>query len=170
MPDVIEVVLQLLHRVLVALAVRIIHLRPARDTRLHQVPKMIKWNRLLVSFGALAPLRAWSNQADISFERIPELRQLIEPKFPQPTPHRGHTTIVFSRVNVFVRIIRAPVHRSEFEKNESSSVAADSFLPVENRTTVLYPYKQRGEHEERSGSDERGHRRGDVEERLEGMV
>ena len=114
---------------------------------------MIKRNRLLVSFGTLAPLWAWTNQADVSFERIPELRQLIEPKFPQPTPHRGHTTIVFSRVNVFVRIIRAPVHRSEFEENEASPVAADSFLPVENRTAVLYPYKQRSQHEERSGND-----------------
>src|SRR5205823_11850864 len=137
----------------VAIALRIIHMRQARNTRLHQVPKIIKRNRLLLSFGTLAPLRAWTNQADVSFERIPELRQLIEPKFPQPTPHRGHTTIVFSRVNVFVRIIRAHVHRSEFEQNESSSVAADSFLQVENRTTVLYPYKQRGEHEERSGND-----------------
>src|SRR5438876_6089664 len=153
MPDVIKVVFQLLHRVLVALAVRIIHLRPARDTRLHQVPKMIKWDCLLISFGAFAPLWTRSNQADVSFERIPKLRQLVEPKFPQPTPHRGHTAIVFSRVNVFVRVIRAPVHRSEFDKNESSSVAADSFLPVENRTAVLYPYKQRGEHEERSGND-----------------
>src|SRR6266516_6613261 len=170
MPDVIEVVLQLLHRVLVALAVRIIHLRPARDTRLHQVPKMIKWNRLLVSFGALAPLRAWSNQADVSFERIPKLRQLVEPKFPQPTPNRSNTTIVFSRVNVFVRIIRAPVHRSEFEKNESSSVAADSFLSEKNRTAIFCPYEQRNKYEQRNANDQCCRRSNGIEEPFQVMI
>src|SRR5881296_713543 len=103
MPDVVEVIFYLLDRILVTLTVRVIHLRPARDTRFHQVPKMIKWDCLLIAFGALAPLRAWTNQADVSFERVPELRQLIEAKFAQPTPQRRHTTIVFSRVNVLVR-------------------------------------------------------------------
>src|SRR5216117_1609613 len=88
---------------------------------------MIKRDCLLIEFGALAPLRAWTNQADVSLERVPKLRQLIEAKFPQPTPHRRHTTIAFSRVNVLVRFIAAS-HCSEFEKNEPSSVTADSFL------------------------------------------
>src|SRR4029453_9016022 len=133
MPNIIEVVFQLLNGVFVILTVRVIHLRPARDTRFHQVPKMIKWDCLLIAFGALAPLRPRTNQADVSFERVPKLRQLIESKFPQQTPHSCHTTIVFSRVNVLVRFIGAS-HRSEFEKNEPSSVTADSFLPEKDRT------------------------------------
>src|SRR6266700_1067757 len=100
---------------------------------------MIKRDCLLISFGALAPLCAWTNQADVSFERIPKLRQLIEAKFPQPTPHRRHTTIAFSRVNVLVRFIAAS-HCSEFEKNEPSS--------------VLDPYKQRDKHKERNANDQ----------------
>src|SRR6266404_7716091 len=153
MPDVVEVVLQLFYRVLITLAIGIVHLRPARDARLHQVPKMIKWDRSLISFGTLAPLWAWTNQANVSFERIPKLRQLIEPKFPHPISHRSHTTIAFSCVNIFVGVIRAPAHRSEFEKNKSSPVAADPFLPEENGTAVLYPYEQRHKHEERSAKD-----------------
>src|SRR2546430_16933544 len=153
MPDVVQVELQLLHRVLVTLAVRVIHLRPARDAGFHQVPKMIKWDCLLISLGALAPLRPRSNQADVSFERVPKLRQLIEAKFPQPTPHRRHTTIAFSRVNVLVRFIAAS-HCSEFEKNEPSSVTADSFLSEKNRTAVLDPYKQSDKHQERNANDQ----------------
>src|SRR6476620_43773 len=153
MPDVIEVVLQLLHRVLVTLAVWVIYLRPARDARFHQVPKMIKWDCLLIAFGALAPLRAWTNQADVSFERIPQLRQLIESKFPQPTPQRRHTTIVFSRVNVLVRFIGGS-HCSEFEKNEPSSVTADSFLPEKHRAAILDPDEQSDKQKERSANDQ----------------
>src|SRR4029077_159446 len=148
MPDVIEVVLQLLHRVLVTLTVRVIHLRPARDARFHKMPKMIKWDCSLIAFGALAPLRAWTNQADISFERVPKLRQLIEAKFPQPTPNRRHTSITFSRVNVLVHFIAAS-HCSEFEKNEPSSVTADSFLLEKNRTAVLHPNEKRDKQKER---------------------
>jgi hypothetical protein len=98
---------------------------------------MIEWDRLLVSFGALAPLWARTNQAYVAFEGIPKLWQLIEPKFPQPPPRRRHTTIPFSRVNVSVRFIRSAAHRSEFKKNESAPIAAHSFLPEENRTAVL---------------------------------
>ena len=68
---------------------------------------MIKWDCLLIAFGALAPLRAWTNQADVSFERVPKLRELIEPKFPKPPSYGRHTTIVFSRVNVLVLIHRS---------------------------------------------------------------
>src|SRR5262249_44915307 len=105
------------------------------------MPKMIKWNRLLIALGALAPLRAWTNQADISLERVPKLRQLIESKFSQPTPHRSNTTITFARVNVLVLMIQAPAHRAEFEKNETFPVAADSFLAEEDGPAVLPPYE-----------------------------
>src|SRR6266536_2682560 len=129
MPDIIQVVFQFLDRVLVALAVGIIYLRPPGDPRFDQVPKMIKRDGLLITFGALAPLRTRTNQADVAFEGIPKLRQLIKPKFPQPTPHGRYTTIAFSRVDVFARLIRSLTHRAELKKNKTSSVAPDSFLP-----------------------------------------
>src|SRR6476660_1586718 len=169
MPDVIEVVLQLLHRVLVTLAVWVIYLRPARDARFHQVPKMIKWDCLLIAFGALAPLRPWTNQADVSFERVPKLRQLIESKFPQPSPYSRHTTIIFSRVNVLVRFIGAS-HGSEFEKNEPSSVTAYSFLPEKHRTAVLHPDQKSDKHKERSANDQCYRRGNNIEKPLEIMV
>src|SRR4051794_40754006 len=107
MPDIVEIIFQLLNGVIVTLTVWVIYLSPASDARFHEVPKMIEGDCLLVTFGALAPLRAWTNQADVSFERVPQLRQFIESKFPQPSPHSRHTTIVFSRVNILVRFIGA---------------------------------------------------------------
>src|ERR1700751_6235227 len=170
MPDVVEIVLELFHCVLVTLAIRIIHLGPPSDSRLNQMPKMIKWDRLLISFGTLTPLWPWTNQANVSFERIPKLRHLIEPKFPQPTPHRRDPTIIFSGVNVFLGVIRARAHRSEFEKNESPPVATDSLLPEKNRTAILYPYEQRHKDEEGRANDQRCCRRYEVEEPFEIMI
>src|SRR5438132_2370013 len=85
MADVEEIVLKLLDCVLVALAVRIIHLRPAGDPRFHQVPEMIKWNLFLIPFGAPYPLRARTDQADVALEDITKWRQLIDPTTPQHT-------------------------------------------------------------------------------------
>src|SRR5262249_34191068 len=126
--DVIEVVFQLLYGIVVTLAIRIIHLRPSGDSRFDQVPKMIKRNALLIAFGALAPFSARTNQANVPLQGVPKLRQLIEAKFSQPAPHTCHSAIAFARIHVIVRLIRAPAHRPELEKNETFPVAADPFL------------------------------------------
>src|SRR5262245_59446325 len=130
---------------------------------------MIKWDGLFIAFGALAPLRAWTNQADVSFERVPKLWQLVEPKFPKPPPHSRHTTIIFSCVNVVVRSIGAS-HCSKFEKNEPSYVTADSFLPEKGRTAVLHPNEERDKQKERSANDQCYCRGKDIEEPLEIMI
>src|SRR5438477_4615271 len=170
MPDVIEVVLELLHCVLVALAVGIIRLRPTGDTRFDQMPKMIKRDRLLIAFSALAPLGTRPNQADVAFECIPKLGQLIESEFSQPAPHRSHATVIFARINVFVGLVGAPAHGPEFEKNEPFAVTTNPFLPKENRFAVLYPYEHRNKHEERSAKDQCCGGGNDIEQPLQVMI
>src|SRR6266568_2500947 len=113
MPDIIEIIFELLDCVLVALAVRIIHLRPAGDTRFYQVPEMIKRNCPLIAFGAFIPLRAWTDQAHVALEDIPKLRQLVEPQFAQPTPKGSDPRVAFARVNIVVLLYGAQAHRSE---------------------------------------------------------
>src|SRR6476620_9225982 len=125
MPDIVKIVFQLFYGILVALAVRIIDLRPSGDSWLYQVPKVIERNALLIAFGTLAPLRPRPDKADVALSRVTKLRQLIEPKFPQPPPHTRHSGIAFARVNIFIRMIPAIAHGPEFEKNETFSVAAD---------------------------------------------
>src|ERR1041384_2827338 len=128
MPDVVKIVFQLFDCILVARAVRVIDLRPSGDSRLHQMPKMIKRDALFIPLGTFAPLRPRPNQADVTFERVPKLRQFIEPKFPQPSAHTRHSRIIFARINVFVRIIRTTAHSPELKKYKTLSVATDSFL------------------------------------------
>src|SRR6059058_3685168 len=96
MPDVIEIVFELLDCVPIALAVRIIDLSPASDPRFHQVPEMIKRNRFLISFDAPDPLRAWTDQAHVALEDIPKLGQLVEPQFAQPAPEASDPRVAFA--------------------------------------------------------------------------
>src|SRR5260370_36723958 len=96
--ELMGVVWRVLDCVFIALAIRIIHLRPAGDARFHQVPEMIKRYPFLILFGAPDPFRAWTNQAHVALKDIPKLRQLIEPQLPQPAPSTRHARITFARV------------------------------------------------------------------------
>src|SRR5207245_3254443 len=122
MPDVVEIVLQLLDCVLIALAVRVIHLRPPGDPRFHQMPEMIRRYLFLISLGAPDPFRAWTNQAHVALKDIPKLRQLIEPQFPQPAPSTRHAQITFACVEIgrllsrrLVRVARSEEYTSELQ-------------------------------------------------------
>src|SRR5207253_7588876 len=104
------------------LAIRIIHLRPPRDPRFDQMSKMIKWDGLLVALGAFAPLRPRTDQADVALQGIPQLRQLIEAKFPKIGRASCRERVENWRVGVIVCLIPVPTHRPEFQKNESFPV------------------------------------------------
>src|SRR6266480_539625 len=99
MTNVIKVVFQLLDRIFVAFAIGIIHLGPAGDPRLDEVPEVIKRNFFLVALGTLCPLRAWPNQAHVAPEHIPKLRQLVEPEFSQPAAQLRYSRVSLARVN-----------------------------------------------------------------------
>src|SRR4029453_8004706 len=155
MPDIIEIVFELLDCVAVALAVRIVDLSPAGDPRFYQVPEMIKRNRPLIAFGAFVPLRARADQAHVALEDIPKLGKLVEPQFAQPTPEASDPRIAFTRVNIFVLLGRAQAHRSEFKSNERFLVPADPFLLKKNRTSFSNPDEQSDQPEKRSANDQR---------------
>src|SRR6266550_2659878 len=155
MADVVEIVLELLDRVLVALAVRIIHLSPPGDSRFNQVPKMIKWNRLLIALGALGPFGAWTNQTKIAFKDVPKLRQLIKVKFPQPMSNTCNTGIVFTRVNVFILFAGTQTHGAEFENVETSSFPTNSSLRKKYGTALLDPDHHGYQCQKRSAKDQR---------------
>ena len=71
MPDVIEIVGQLLHRVFFALAIGIIYLRPSRDPWFNQMPEMIERNFVPVTFRAFHPFRSRPDQAQLAVKHIP---------------------------------------------------------------------------------------------------
>src|ERR1043166_574986 len=170
MPDVVKIVFQLFDGILVAFAVGIIDLGPSGDSWLHEVPKVIKRDGVLVPFSALAPLGAWANQADVAFERVPELRQLIEPKFPQPPAHTGHSRIALARVNVCVRVLAAATHGAEFEKNETFSIASNSFLSEQHRSAVVERDEERNKNQERGTNHQRDCRGKDIEKAFKVVI
>ena len=131
---------------------------------------MIKWDGLLVALGAFAPLSPRTDQADVALQGIPQLRQLIEAKFPKPAPHTCHPSVAFARINIIVCLIPVPAHRPEFQKNESLPVATDPFLAEQDRSAVLRPDEQRNKDEERQANDERRCRGEDIENPLEVMI
>src|SRR6266487_7134654 len=151
MPDVVEIILELLDRVFIALPIRIIHLRPSGDPRFHQVPKMIKRNYLLVAFCALSPFRAWADQAHVTLEDIPELGHLIEPQSPQPTADTRHARITFARVEIGRLLSRlilvAHEHRAELICLKNVTFASDPRLPEDCRSTAFHPNQQENQRE-----------------------
>ena len=75
-------------------------MRPAGDSRFHQVPEMIERDRFLVSLRAFDPLRPRSDQAHLSAKHIPELRQLVESQLSQPTPHARDPRVVLTGIDI----------------------------------------------------------------------
>src|SRR5881275_1819480 len=147
MPDVVEILLELLDRVFITLAVRIIHLRPSGDPRFYQVPEMIKRDYLLVTFGALSPFRAWADQAHVTLEDIPKLGQLIEPQSPQPVPSVHYAGIILPRIEIgrlnrhLFRI--GHKHRPELICRKDVTLVPDTQLPEDCRPAALHPNQQK---------------------------
>src|SRR2546423_8729170 len=138
--NVIEIVLQLLDSVFVALAIRIVDLRPAGDPRLHQMPEMIEWDFLLVALRAFDPFRAWSDQAHVAAQNVPELRQLIEPALAQPPPHSRNPRIAFARLNVRLHLAGGLIaHRPQLKHREKPILTAYARLPEQDRPSAPQP-------------------------------
>src|ERR1043166_5040950 len=112
MPDVIKVVLQLLHRVGFAVAIGIIHLRPAADSRFHQMTEMIKRDLLFVTLRTARPFRPRPDQTHLAPENVPELRQFIQTQSANPTTNAQKTRIATARVNL-LGFFRSEEHTSE---------------------------------------------------------
>src|SRR6187402_3869924 len=84
--DVVEVVLNsLLERRVTAPAV---YLRPARDARLHLVPKHVLRDAVLELFDEERTLRARTDNGHVAAEHIPQLRELVEVELAQPSANR----------------------------------------------------------------------------------
>src|SRR4030095_11257665 len=170
MPDVIEIVFELLDCVPVALSVRIINLSPAGDPRFYEVPEMIKRNCPLIAFGAFVPLRAWADQAHVALEDIPKLRKFIQPQLAQPTSEGSDPPVAFARVNIFILLRRAQAHCSEFKNNERFLVPANPFLLKKNRTSFSDPDEQGDQREKRSANDQRNRGHDEIEQALQIMI
>src|SRR5690349_15895884 len=100
------------------------------------MPKMIKRNFVFVAVHAFYPLGTRTNQAHVTFEDVPKLRQFIEPRFAQPSTDPRNPRIPFARINI-VGLFRAIRHRAKLVSNESLAFPSDPNL-VENRGASVF--------------------------------
>src|SRR5205085_9681679 len=76
--DVEQIVLQLLQRILEGAAVPIIDLRPARQSRLHDVTLLEVRDLLRQVVHEMRPLRPRADQRHVAGQHVEQLRQLVE--------------------------------------------------------------------------------------------
>src|SRR5439155_20823586 len=101
---------------------------------------MIKRNRLLISFGAPDPLRAWTDHAHVALEDIPQLRQLVEPHFPQPASNTRYARIIFASVEIYRLLVQVPhEHRAELVCSKNVTFASDPQLSEDCGSAALHP-------------------------------
>src|SRR5438045_415810 len=156
--DVVEIVLQLLPRVLDGRAVWVLDLRPPREARRYQVALVVERNLL----GQLADeVRAFGPRADevhLAAQDVPELRYLVHTNLAYHAPDARHARVaVLARPHGAVSFGVRP-HRAELVDAKRASVLADALLRVEDgpRRVELNQYRrQQRQGQRQHASDER---------------
>src|SRR5690242_3144838 len=94
---VIEIVFELLPRILDRRAIGIVDLRPAGNPRLHHVALGIIRQLLLEIVDELRALRTWADEAHLAFEDAPGLRQFIDAELADDAADARDSRIVLLR-------------------------------------------------------------------------
>src|ERR1700722_3528172 len=89
-----QVILQFFPRIFQSVAVLVLHLRPAGDTRSDYMAHAVIRNLLAQPLDKLRSLRTRTYKRHISLEDAPQLRDLIQTRNAQKLPHRRDTRIV----------------------------------------------------------------------------
>src|SRR6476660_1876609 len=153
--DVEQVVLQLLQRVFDAGPVGVAHLRPAGETWPNDVPLAIEGDLPRQLVDELRALRTWTDQAHVSLEHVPQLRQLVETAAPQEAADRRHADIALLRgPDGTRRLFRISPHRSELVEREDAAVLADASLVVQNRARRRHADEEPNQQHDQRGDNE----------------
>src|SRR5713226_8496526 len=91
--DVVQVVLQLLERVVDRSAVAVLDLGPAGDSRLHREPLHVVRDLSLEFVDELRPLGSWPDEAHVAEQHVEELGELVESRPTEGSPHAGHARV-----------------------------------------------------------------------------
>src|SRR5213593_768658 len=83
--DVVEIVFQLLDRLLDSRAVRVAHLGPPRQARFDTVPHGVERNLLGQHRHEFRTFGSRADEAHLTFQYVDELRQLVDSRTPQET-------------------------------------------------------------------------------------
>src|SRR5690349_22125059 len=134
--DVEKIVLQLLPRIFDRRAVRILDLRPTRQSGRDQMSLLVKRNLLGELGHEVRPFRTWSNEAHLASQDVPELRNLVDANFANDLADARRARVAFAGPN---RTIRFGVdsHGAKLRQDKRAAILSDSFLLVENWATRL---------------------------------
>src|SRR2546422_7545923 len=146
--DVIKVILQLLVSVIDRTPIRVVHLRPAGDPRLHHMTQRIVRNLLLVFLHENVPFSSRADEAHLSREHIPHLRNLINPQEAQYHSHQRHSRVVLRRIGGLCLV--PPFHRSELQRRKKSLILSHTGLAEEYRSPRFRSHQYSRDHQERA--------------------
>src|SRR5512139_694320 len=168
--DVIEVELQLVHRVFISCAIRVAHLRPAGDAGFDRVAHPVIGNFLCQVLHEIGALWAWADEAHVAEEHVENLRQFVDAGASDEAPGERHAAVILpcsERLAVFFGV---DAHAAEFEDGEIAAPLADALLAVQHGAGAFQLDEQGGHSHEWQADDQ--HRRAyqQVEQALGGVA
>src|SRR3569623_216512 len=154
--DVVEIVLQFVHGVVVARAVRVTHLRPAGDAGFDGVAHAVIGDFLGQVRHEIGTLGTRADEAHVAEENVEYLRQLVDAGAPDKTSGERDAAVVLAgpaRLAVFFRV---DAHAAELEDGEFAAALADAVLAVEHRPGTFQFDEQGRERHDRQADDQHG--------------
>src|SRR5207248_6723039 len=120
---VIEVVLELLLRVLFRSAVAVAHLRPAGDPRLDEMALRIERDGASERLDEYRPLGPRTDEAHLAEEHVQELRQLVDAQPPDDAADEGrseeHTSELQSPYDLVCRLLLEKKKKKKTKEREA---------------------------------------------------
>src|ERR1700752_951442 len=109
------------------------------------MPLLVKRNLLGELSHEVWPFRSRSDEAHLTFQDVPELRNLIDPDLANDAADARRTSVAFTGPNRS-RCFSVNPHRAKLGQYKRAPVPADSFLLVKDRTFRL-ELDQNGRHQ-----------------------
>src|SRR5262249_30855878 len=168
--DVIEVELELPHRVLDRRAVRRPDLGPAGDPRLDAMAHAVERDLMGELLDEARPLRPRANEAHLALQHVDELRQLVNPRAAEKPPDAGHARVVDRGPFRLAVRLRLADHAAELQQPELLTPRADALLAVDDWGPALERDCQRGDHHDRRRKREEHERNEQIEQPFDGAA
>src|SRR6266849_525374 len=167
--DVVQIVLQLLERVVDRGAVTVLDLGPAGDSRLHREPLHVVRDLPLEFVDELRPLGTRPDEAHVAEQHIEELGELVESYPTEESPHVGHARVAWLGPYRSRGPLRVVAHGAKLVEDEDAAIQTGAGLAVQDRPGGLELDRDGDE-----GHDGRRHHQaddgqGDVEETLDDL-
>src|SRR3569832_1648406 len=142
---IIEVVFELLARIVDRGAIGVVDLRPAGDARLHHMALGIVIELLLQILDELRAFGARADEAHLALEHAPALRQFVDPRLADETTDAGDARVVLLRPHHLAADLNILAHRTQLNAVEALTKQTNTTLAVEDRPLAFELDGDRGD-------------------------